>query len=44
VPRSSHPGGAGRHTHRWEGRDTHHFSIESSFDGGTTWTPFMTAT
>lgn len=41
---SSHPGGKGRYTYRWEGADKHHFRIENSFDGGATWTTFMDAT
>jgi hypothetical protein len=41
---SSHPGGKGRYVYRWEGKDTHHFRIENSFDGGATWVLFMEAT
>ena len=41
---SSHPGGKGRYVYRFEGRDTHHFTIENSFDGGATWSTFMEAT
>jgi len=41
---SSNPGGMGRYIYRFEGRDKHHFRIENSFDGGTTWLLFMNAT
>lgn len=44
VFRSSGPGHEGRYTYRWTGRDEHHFSIESSFDGGATWAVFMEGT
>ena len=40
---SSFPHGMGRYTYRFEGTDVHHFSIENSFDGGTTWSKFMDA-
>jgi hypothetical protein len=34
---SSMPGGKGRYSYRFEGKDKHFFRIENSFDGGATW-------
>jgi len=36
--------GQGRYVYRFEGRDKHHFSIENSMDGGSSWIKFMDAT
>jgi hypothetical protein len=41
---SDSPGGKGRYIYRFEGKDTHHFRIENSFDGGKNWALFMDAT
>jgi len=41
---SSMPGGKGRYSYRFEGKDKHFFRIENSFDGGATWVLFMEAT
>jgi hypothetical protein len=40
----STPRGQARYVFRFEGPHTYHFTIENSFDGGTTWKAFMTAT
>jgi hypothetical protein len=44
VLRSSHPGGEGRYTYRFEGNDRYTFRLENSFDGGKTWVKFMEGT
>lgn len=42
--RSISPQGQGRYVYRFEGKQTYHFRIENSFDGGKTFATFMEGT